>query len=174
MTVDKGRGADAASVKALVSAPLETGVWHCRYRIDKYENGVVDGAPDEVLEGEGNLLTDLGVREMLNLLARTGGTAYTTSANAYVAAGDDNTPATDADNALGNRLEDRHQATAVVTDQGVAFAATFANGHATGDWEEVGVFNNATAGSMLNHIVSPLGTKGGTATWILTITITIS
>ncbi len=174
MTEDKARGADAASVKAFVPAPHEAGVWHCSYQVDKYNDGVVDGNPDDVLVGEGNLLTDLGVRAMLNLLALNAGTAFTTGANAHVAAGDAVVAAVDSDNALGNRLEDRHVATAVVTDQSVAFAATFGAGHATGDWEEVGVFNSLAAGDMLNHIVSSLGTKAAGAAWVLTITITIS
>ncbi len=174
MTKDKARGADAASVEASVPAPHEAGVWHCRYRIDKYEDGVVAGDPDEVLEGEGNLLTDLGVRAMLNLLALGAGTAFTTNTNAHVAAGSDNTAAVDNDNTLGARWEDRHVATAVVTDQSVAFSALFDTGHADGAWEEVGVFNSLAAGDMLNHIVSPLGTKGAGSAWVLTITITIS
>ena len=63
-----------------------------------------------------------------------------------------------------------------MTDQGVAFQATFAAGEGTGVWEEVGVFNAAgvDAGDMLNHLVTSLGTKGAGSAWVLTLTITIS
>lgn len=174
MTEDRARGTDAASVRALVPAPEESGTWHTIFRVDKYNDGIVDGDPDEVLEGEGNLLTDLGVRAMLNLLARNTGTTYSTGVNAHVQAGSDNTAAVDSDNVLGTPYAPRQVATAVVTNQSVAFAATFAAGVATGAWEEVGTFNHLTVGDMLNHLVTPLGTKAAGAAWVLTITITIS
>jgi len=175
MTEDTARGVDAASVKALVPTPPERGTWHTIYRIDKYNDGrEPDGNPDEVLEGEGNLLTDLGVRDMLNLLARNAGANFSTGVNAHVQAGSSNAPAVAADNVLTTPYAPRQVATAVVTNQSVAFSASFAGGAATGAWNEVGVFNSLAAGSMLNHLVTPLGTKGATSVWVLTITITIS
>ena len=164
-----------ASIKALVDAPPERGVWHADWRIEKYHDGVVEGTPDEVLEVEGNLLVNVGIVVMLNLLARNTGTAYTNSANAYLDAGSNATVADAGDTTLGTTLQ-RKQATATVSAQTVTFQATFAAGEGTGTWEEVGVFNAAgvNAGDMLNHLVSSLGTKAAGSAWVLTLTITIS
>lgn len=174
MTEDRARGADVASVKAFPPVQEERGTWHTITRVEKYNNGVVEGEPDEVIEKEGNLLCNAGIQVMLNRLAKNTGTVYSTSANAYVSAGSGVTPAAAANTVMETPLQDRHQATAIVTNQSVAFSANFASGHASGAWEEVGVFNHVTAGAMLNHVVSPLGTKAAGAAWVLTITITIS
>lgn len=178
MTQDTARGRDTASVRAGVDAGLEIGIWHCRYRVDKYHDGrEPDGRPDEVLEGEGNMLMNAGIQVMLDLLARNGaGPVYSNSALAYLAVGDNSVgPSAEdpTDTTLDNELA-RVQATAVVTNQSVAFSASFGGAVGTGDWEEVGTFNAAAAGDMLNRIVSSLGTKPGGATWVLTVTITIS
>lgn len=175
MTSEAGKGRVTASVRAQVEAPKETGIWHADWRIEKYHDGVVDGNPDEVLEVEGNLLTNAGIVVMLNLLARNTGTVYSTAANAYLDVGSNAGAAGAGDTTLGTTL-DRKQATAVVTDQSVAFQATFDDDDSQGNWEEVGVFNAAgvDAGDMLNHLVSSLGSKGAGATWVLTLTITIS
>jgi len=174
MTSEVGKGHVTASVKALVESPQERGIWHADWRIDKYHDGVVDGNPDEVLEVEGNLLVNAGIVVMLNLLARNTGTAFTTGANAHVAAGSNATVADPTDTALGTILGVREVATAVVSAQTVTFQATFAAGQATGLWEEVGAFNALAAGTMLNHLVSSLGNKGVNSAWVLTLTITIS
>lgn len=174
MTEDRALGSDTASVRAFPPPMQEKGMWHTITRVEKYNDGrEPDGHPDEVVEREGNLLCNAGIQVMLNLLAKNAGTVYSTAANAYVAAGDDNTPAVATDATLGNEYV-RFQATAVVTDQSVAFSANFAAGQATGVWEEVGVLNAAAAGDLLNHVVSALGTKAAGAAWVLTITITIS
>ncbi len=175
MTDDRARGADIASVKAFPPQQPERGVWHTITRVEKYHNGIIDGNPDDVVEVEGNLLCDAGIDAMLNLLAKNAGTAYTTAANAYVAAGSGTTAADHTDTTLETEWgTGRKQATAVVTDQSVAFSATYIAGQATGAWEEVGVLNGAGADDLLNHVVGALGTKAGAAAWVLTITITIS
>jgi len=173
MTEDKARGADAASVKAFPPSQPERGVWHTITRIEKYHDGIIDGNPDEVIEREGNLLCDDGIDAMLNLLAKGVGTTYSTLANAYVAMGTNAGAADHTDTTLGTET-DRKQASAVVTNQSVAFSAAFDDDTSQVAWAEVGVFNGTPAGDMLNHVVSALGTKAAGATWVLTITITIS
>lgn len=171
---DNARGVDAASVKALVDAGVERGVWHADWRLEKYHDGIVEGTPDEVLEAKGNLLVNAGIVVMLNLLARNTGTAFTTGVNAHLAAGSDATAAAAGDTDLGTILGVREVATAVVAAQTVTFQATFAAGQATGVWEEVGAFNALAGVTMLNHLVSSLGTKAAGSAWVLTLTITIS
>ena len=172
--MESGKGQDNASVLALVQPPVERGIWHADWKVEKYHDGVVDGTPDEVLEVEGNLLVNAGIVVMLNLLARNTGTAFTTGANAHVAAGSNAAAAAAGDTDLGTILGVREVATAVVSAQTVTFQATFAAGQATGVWEEVGVFNALAGVTMLNHLVSSLGTKAAGSAWVLTLTITIS
>ena len=177
MTEDRAHGADRASVKAFPPPQSERGTWHTITRIEKYHDGrEPDGHPDDVVEVEGNLLCNAGIAVMLDLLAVDGaaGTGYTNGVLAHLAVGSGVTGADPTDTTIETQWEDYHTASATVTNQSVAFSATFANGHATGAWNEVGVFNAAVAGAMLNHVVSALGTKDIAATWVLTITITIS
>ena len=178
MTSESGKGSMAASVKALVDAGVERGVWHALLRVDKYPDRAVDGHPDEVLEVEGNILQNAGIQLLLDLLAALGGTAYTNSGNAYLAVGDNaRAQAEDATETNFNPDElDRKQATASVSGSVVTFQATFNDDNSLGDWEEVGVFNNAAAdtGALLNRFLSTLGTKGAGQTWVLTLTITIT
>ena len=174
MTSEAGKGHVTARVLALVEAPQERGIWHVDWRVEKYHDGIVEGTPDEVLEVEGNLLVNAGIVVMLNLLALNSGTAFTTSANAHLAAGSNATVADPTDTALGTLLGVREVATAVVANQTVTFQATFAAGQATGVWEEVGAFNALAGVTMLNHLVSTLGTKAAGSAWVLTLTITIS
>ncbi len=41
-------------------------------------------------------------------------------------------------------------------------------------WEEWGVFNDASAGTMLNRKAEALGTKASGSTWVLTVTVTVT
>lgn len=56
----------------------------------------------------------------------------------------------------------------------ITFRATFATGDANFAWEEWGVFNAAAAGTMMNRVVQANGTKAGTETKQVTVTITLS
>ena len=136
--------------------------WHAHYKVEKYNDSKLGREPDEVIEWDGNLMMNAG-------------TAYTTGANAYVAAGSGVAAADHSDTTLTTEWgTGRKQATAVVTNQSVAFSANYAAGQATGVWEEVGVLNGPGADDLLNHVVASLGNKAGAAAWVLTITITIS
>jgi hypothetical protein len=61
------------------------------------------------------------------------------------------------------------QATNVLT-----FRSTFALADANYAWQEWGVFNAATVGTMLNRKAESLGTKAGTQSWQFTVTLTLT
>lgn len=61
------------------------------------------------------------------------------------------------------------QATNVLT-----YRATFATGDANFAWNEWGVFNAASAGTMLNRRQEALGTKASTQSWQFTVTLTLT
>lgn len=56
----------------------------------------------------------------------------------------------------------------------LTFRSTFGTADANFAWNEWGVFNAATGGTMLNRKVEALGTKPNTQTWQFTVTVTIS
>jgi len=61
-----------------------------------------------------------------------------------------------------------------VTGNVITFRATFNHSEANFAWNEWGVFNAATGGTMLNRKVASLGTKDNTQTWVLTVQITLN
>lgn len=54
----------------------------------------------------------------------------------------------------------------------VTYRSTFATGDANFAWEEWGIFNASTAGVMMNRVVANNGTKAGTETKVVTVTMT--
>jgi len=136
--------------------------------------------PYEVVEGEGNILLNVGIGQLLLLLATVGGRQYN-NANAFCGAGDSNA-------AVDPTQTDLQGGAAVfvamvaafpsIAAQTVTWQSSFGAGVGTMTWEEVGVCNGnappAAASEMLNRIVAPFGTKGAADVWVLTIAVTIS
>jgi hypothetical protein len=56
----------------------------------------------------------------------------------------------------------------------LTFQATFVDAEANFAWQEWGVFNAASGGSMLDRKVQSLGTKPNTEQWRITATVTIA
>jgi hypothetical protein len=56
----------------------------------------------------------------------------------------------------------------------MTFRSTFATGDANYQWDEWAVFNAAAAGTMMNRVVTNLGTKTSAASWQFTVTIDLS
>ena len=59
------------------------------------------------------------------------------------------------------------------TDNLLTFKSSFGSSDANYAWNEWGIFNDASAGTMLNRKVEALGTKSG-GTWILTVELTVT
>ena len=55
----------------------------------------------------------------------------------------------------------------------LTFRALFSTGDANFTWEEWGVFNASTAGTMLQRKVENLGTKTSAQSWQFTVTLTV-
>ena len=56
----------------------------------------------------------------------------------------------------------------------ITFRSTFGTADANIAWNEWGVFNGASGGTMLNRKVESLGTKTNTQTWQFTVTLTFT
>lgn len=115
-----------------------------------------------------------------DLLAQaTVGEAYTpfNSANAYLGVGDGTTAfaASQTDLQGTNKLRKAMDAGYPTRSANqMTFRSTFGGAEANFAWNEWGVFNAATGGTMMNRKVESLGTKASGATWILTVTITLN
>jgi hypothetical protein len=54
----------------------------------------------------------------------------------------------------------------------VTYRSTYSTAEANFAWQEWGVFNASSAGTMLNRKVESLGTKTSAQTWVFTVTLT--
>jgi hypothetical protein len=152
-------------------------------------------APYDVVEHTGNMLVYGGSSIQWQTLIGNGTTTagqeltYFNNANAAIGVGDSSTAAALTQTALQaatNRLYKAMDATYPLhTDsdssagaRDCVFRSTFATGDANWAWNEWGVFNSTThnTGRMMNRVASAglLGTKTSSATWVLTVTLTMS
>lgn len=56
----------------------------------------------------------------------------------------------------------------------LVFKATFGTSEANYSWQEWGVFNAASSGTMLNRVVENNGTKLSGQTWVFQVTLTVN
>lgn len=115
-------------------------------------------------------------RDYLAGLTTGTGTAFN-NANSYIGVGDSTTAfaATQTDlQASTNKLRKAMDATyPQVSTNTITFRSTFATTDANFAWQEWGVFNASSAGTMMNRKVESLGTKTSAQTWQFTVTNTI-
>lgn len=172
-----------------MNVATDRGTWGVRYRLEKRHEVIDEYVPDitseqfheifdpyEVIEGEGNILVNSGIQLLLDLLIGAGGTVFS-NANAHIGVGDSTTAAaagqTDLQ-AATNKLRKAMEATFPSrASQTLTFKSVFGTGDANFAWQEWAIFNDASAGAMLNRKVESFGTKSG-GTWTFTVTITIS
>lgn len=100
------------------------------------------------------------------------------NANTYLAVGDSTTAftATQTDlQAAANKIRKKMDATYPTrSNNSLTFKATFETSDANWVWNEWGIFNGSTGGTMLNRKVENLGTKTSSATWVFTVTLTFT
>ncbi len=100
------------------------------------------------------------------------------NANAQIGVGDSTTvfAATQTDlQAVTNKLRKAMEATYPTRAVNVlTFRSLFATTEANFAWAEWGVFNAATAGTMLNRKVEALGTKTSAQSWQITTSLTVT
>ena len=100
------------------------------------------------------------------------------SANSYIAVGSGSTAFSATQSQLvaqltSGRISMQSTYPSVATNV-ISFRANFGTTDAQGAWNEWGVFNASSGGTMLNRKVESLGTKPGTQTWQFTVTLTLT
>jgi hypothetical protein len=131
-----------------------------------------------VKDAEGNVKDS---REVDNLVVNTG-LAYiasrmkdtTDTAMTHMAVGTGSTAAAAGDTALGSESHREALDSTTVTANAIAYVSSFEAGEGTGALTEAGIFNAASAGTMLCRTVFDVVNKGANDTMSITWTITIT
>lgn len=120
-------------------------------------------------------LTNAGRDFLTTLIVGGGGTVFS-NANAHLGVGDSSTAFSAAHTdlqAATNKFRKAMDATYPQVATNVqTFRSTFATGDANFAWNEWGVFNASSAGTMLSRKVESLGTKTSAQSWQFTVTLT--
>jgi len=116
-----------------------------------------------------NLIVDTGLDY---IASRMNGTSE--SVMSHMAVGTGSTAAAAADTALGTELNRQSLTSTTVTDNALAYVASYAAGTATGSLTEAGLFNASSAGTMLCRTVFGTVTKAADDSMTITWTITVS
>jgi hypothetical protein len=128
---------------------------------------------------KGNLLLNTGINVAWGLICGAGGTAFN-NANAYIGVGDSATAANAATQtglvAATNKLNKAMDATypLAAAAQAEVWRSTFGSSDANWVWNEITVSNANNFTSALNRLVQTMGTKASGATWVASLTITLS
>lgn len=122
-------------------------------------------------------ITDAGRNHLVQAGIGAAVTAFN-NANAYIGVGDSTTAfaagQTDLQ-AASNKVRVAMDATYPTGGANViTFRSTFGTGVGNFAWEEWGVFNASSAGTMLNRKVESLGTKTSAQSWQFTVTLTFT
>lgn len=118
-----------------------------------------------------NLVVDTGLDYIASRMKDA-----TATAMSHMEVGTDNTSAGASNTALGAAVSGSRTAltSTTVTDNSVAYVATFGAGTGTGALTEAGIFNASSAGTMLCRTVYSTINKGAADSMTITWTITIS
>lgn len=172
----------------------DSGIWSCKFVIAKFAGNTAfdpKAQPyDRVVTN--NAFANGGISCLWQCLIGNGSATagqtltYFSNTQAAIGVGDSTTAfsATHTDlQAATNKLRVGQNATYPQHTDGttsgatsIVFQSTFSTSQANWAWEEVGVFNSATAatGRMLNRKVQTLGTKTSASSWQVTATLTVS
>ena len=116
-----------------------------------------------------NLVVDTGLDFIASRMKDT-----TDDAMSYMAIGTGTTAAAAGDTTLGTELDRNALTSTTVTDNSIAYVASWGAGDGTGAVTEAGIFNAASAGSMLARTVFDVVNKSANDTLSITWTITLS
>lgn len=122
-------------------------------------------------------ITDAGRNLMVQAAIGNSVTAFN-NANSYIGVGDSTTAFASSQTDLQASTNKTRKAMDATYPQGssnvITFRSTFATTDANYAWQEWGVFNGSSGGTMLSRKVESLGTKTSTQTWQFTVTLTVT
>lgn len=123
-------------------------------------------------------LTNAGRDFIAQAIVNASSPTFFDNSNSYIGVGDSNTAfaASQTDlQAASNKTRKAMDATYPQRSTNVlTFRSTFGTSDANYAWEEWGVFNASSAGTMLSRKVESLGTKTSAQSWQMTGTLTVT
>lgn len=123
-------------------------------------------------------LTNAGRNILAAMIMASGPPTAFDNGHAYLGVGDSSTAygASQTDlQASSNKLRKAMDASyPQLASNVVTFRSLFGTADANFDWNEWGVFNAASSGTMLNRKAESLGTKANTQSWQLSVDITVN
>lgn len=153
--------------------------WRVAWKVEKWFDTTRKLAgleADEIAYDTQNIILDVGAEEMLKLITGVGGTQYSED-NAYIFVGDNATA--EAANqsgvlAIANKASAKMDSGYPTVDgRQMTFRASFGDGDANFQWNEVAVANGVGAGAVaMNRKVASLGTKT-TGTWSVEVKVSL-
>ena len=145
----------------------------------KKDSSKVTGSVNVVVRGEDgavkqeftvpNLVVDTGLDFIASRMEGT-----TDAVMSHMAVGTGSTAADAGDTTLGTEIARVALTSTTVTDNAVAYVASYPAGTGTGALTEAGIFNDVTAGTMLCRTVFAVINKGAADSMTVTWTVTIS
>ena len=145
----------------------------------KKDSSKVTGSVNVVVRGEDgavkqeftvpNLVVDSGLAFIASRMKDTSDAVMS-----HMAVGTDNTAADAGDTTLGTEIARVALTSTTVTDNAVAYVASYPAGTGTGALTEAGIFNDVAAGTMLCRTVFAVINKGAADSMTVTWTVTIS
>jgi hypothetical protein len=165
--------------------PTDTLHWSVKTKLQKWHRSEDHAAgllPNVVQNFEGNLLLNAGITRLLNLLVAAGATQAFDATHSRIGVGDSTTAAAASQTdlqAATNKFYALVDSAPGVSAQTVTFVATFGSSDANFAWEEWVIDQGTADGTTgvapaLNRKVQSMGTKASGATWVFTVSITIS
>lgn len=122
-------------------------------------------------------LTTAGRNFIATAIMNSGPPTFYDNSNAYLGVGNSSTAFSAAQTDLIGGSTDRKGMEATfpqIATNVLTLKSSFNDDNSQFAWEEWGVFNNSTGGTMLSRLVESLGTKGAGQTWDLTVDITVN
>jgi len=124
---------------------------------------------DEVVQEVPNLVVTAGKNFVASRMKDT-----TDGAMSHMAIGTGSTAAAAGNTALGSEADRNALTSTTVTDNEVAYVASFGAGEGTGAITEAGLFNASSSGTMLCRTVFSVVNKGSADSMTITWTVTVS
>lgn len=172
----------------MTEAKKEAFTWEAHGTVEKWHDTAdyeAGAEPDEVVEAPGNSLLTAGIARLEDLLIGAGGQAYDNT-HTRIGVGNSTSGVSISDTDLFASSGSSNRQFMVMdatypsrSGSVITFRATFGTSVGNFAWQEWGIDGGTVNGTtvtapLLNRKVVSLGTKSGGATWVFTVTITIS
>lgn len=148
-----------------------------RFTVRKFwaDDDLTRARPYEVLEGDNAVLTT-GASALWNRFANLGAVTAFDGTNGRLCVGDGTTAVTTSQTDLQgtNKFRQVFDAAPTISGRTYTCVSTFAAGVATFTWNECGIANAASGGTLFDRALVGFGAKGSGSQWLLTGTLTIN